>query len=371
MNIENNELIILEIPDDISYWLVRANGGTYYEDFFLNNFISIGDNDITIEDLKNVTDKEFDSSEILQAYKDLYQLKRTEWKWNSQQISHAASRTFKFMHSINIGDIVMVPSKRSEMFAIGIVESDVFEITDNDISEEKSKFAIDKNFKRRKVSWVKEVNRKDVSENLYWILSAHQSIFCLNDSSDYINRLLSPLYTKGNQFHGIIKINTTKKITSTDWYTFYSVTKTVDSITKSDTAVKTNVQSPGIIEFISENWIAVGAVIGGLVFGEIDFMGIKLRGIVPYFFNEGELERKKKRLENEKLSIEIEKEKIEAKKMALELEALKNDIYRDEKILQSSQEIKDTLDITIFDAGKKVSHKTQMGSDDGQDEDKS
>lgn len=30
----NNEVGILEIPKDIGYWLVRADGGKYYEDFF-------------------------------------------------------------------------------------------------------------------------------------------------------------------------------------------------------------------------------------------------------------------------------------------------------------------------------------------------
>ena len=139
MNISNGILSILEIPSDISYWLVRANGGTYYEDFFLNNFISIGDNDITLNDLNNITNNNTDESKILQLYKELYQSKRGKQNLNTQQIAHAASRTFKFVNEISIGDIVIVPSRRSERFVIGIVESDPFEITNADIEKKKSK----------------------------------------------------------------------------------------------------------------------------------------------------------------------------------------------------------------------------------------
>ncbi|WP_238352223.1 hypothetical protein [Lactiplantibacillus plantarum] len=40
---------ILTIPDDTSYWLVRADGGKYLDDYIENSFISIAHNQVTIE----------------------------------------------------------------------------------------------------------------------------------------------------------------------------------------------------------------------------------------------------------------------------------------------------------------------------------
>lgn len=42
---------ILTIPDDTSYWLVRADGGKYLDDYIENSFISIAHNQVTIESI--------------------------------------------------------------------------------------------------------------------------------------------------------------------------------------------------------------------------------------------------------------------------------------------------------------------------------
>lgn len=385
MNISNGILSILEIPSDISYWLVRANGGTYYEDFFLNNFISIGDNDITLNDLNNITNNNTDESKILQLYKELYQSKRGKQNLNTQQIAHAASRTFKFVNEISIGDIVIVPSRRSERFVIGIVESDPFEITNADIEKKKSKFPIDENHKRREVRWIKEVNRNDISEKLYWIFSAHQSILCLNDNSDYINRLISPIYIQDKQFHGVIKINTKKDITSTEWYDFYSLVKQIDQLNKSATSVKPNVQSPGIIEFISQNWESIAssiAILTGIVFGEVDIKGARIQGIVPYLKNQRnrELDIKLKELEIEKKKLEIKDKELEIKSKEIDIKTKESNILKSSSPTLNLKELKNmciaeniskALEISTFDAGRIVSSQKQMENDGYLDEDKS
>src|SRR5690606_34184335 len=98
---------VLEIPDETGYWLLRADGGKYYEDFFLNNFIAISDNEITLEKINESHDNSI-AGITLDHYKNIYKEEYPEW--TNQQIAHAASRTEKFVNQMKIGDLVLVPS---------------------------------------------------------------------------------------------------------------------------------------------------------------------------------------------------------------------------------------------------------------------
>ena len=51
--IEDNILQIPEINENTRYWLVRANGGKYYEDFKNSSTISIHDNELSLDMFKS------------------------------------------------------------------------------------------------------------------------------------------------------------------------------------------------------------------------------------------------------------------------------------------------------------------------------
>ncbi|QTD40636.1 hypothetical protein [Sporosarcina sp. Te-1] len=102
---------ILEIPKDTKYWLVRADGGKFYDDFLLNNYIAISDDEITLDAINEFPQLNTDVGRTIEGYKSLYKEKYE--KWNNQQIAHAASRTMKFIDEIKENDIVVVPSHRS------------------------------------------------------------------------------------------------------------------------------------------------------------------------------------------------------------------------------------------------------------------
>src|SRR5690606_507002 len=105
--------------------------------------------------------------------------------WTNQQIAHAASRTEKFVNQMKIGDLVLVPSRRSMSFLLGVIDSEVYQIKEDEIySGENVHYVINPFLKRRKVQWVKEVPRTEISEKLYWVLSAHQTIFDLQEEKD-------------------------------------------------------------------------------------------------------------------------------------------------------------------------------------------
>lgn len=361
---------ILEIPGETGYWLVRADGGKYYEDFFLNNFIAVSDNEITLEDIKECS-KESIAGVTIDHYKSLYSEKYEEW--NAQQIAHSASRTYKFINEIKIGDLIVVPSKNSNQFLIGIVTSDVYEITENELTITADvHYSINPYYKRRNVQWVKEVSRKEISEKLYWILSAHQTIFNLVDQKDYINQLLAPIYIQDGQCHGTIKIAKQEGLNSDEWYNLYSIIKSCSDSSDDKVIIKSNVQSPGLIEFISDNYgtiLAITIVLSGSIFGEVNFLGVKIKGILPYYqsykkqkveIQKGEKEielmeedKRAKQLENERAELELEKEKAK---------------WLKEKETEAEQ-LRGQLQISNFDAGRTIENQMQTDSGDVPDAD--
>lgn len=364
---------ILEIPGNTGYWLVRADGGKYYDDFFLNNFIAISDNEISLEKISESA-KGSIAGIAIEHYKALY---KAEYEgWTPQQISLAASRTQKFMDEMKIGDLILVPSKKSADFLLGIITSDAFEITEKDItSKVEVNYTINQFFKRRKVQWLKEVSRKEISEKLYWILSAHQTIFDLSGQKDYINQLLAPIYVQDGLCHGTLKISKKEGLNSDEWYELYSVIKAKSDLNQGEVIIKSNVQSPGLIELIAENAvtiITVATVLSGALWGDIKVAGVTVKGIFPYFqsHKKGNLEIKKTEQE-----IEMMKDDQKAKQLENERTQLELDMQRDEfelkKLENEADRLRLQLQISSFDAGTVFVNQTQTDSGDDLDADES
>lgn len=69
-----NQDKILNISRNAQYWLVRAgNNAEFYEDFQYNNFIAVGNNDILLSDLKDISPYYRINEDILEKqYKDIF-----------------------------------------------------------------------------------------------------------------------------------------------------------------------------------------------------------------------------------------------------------------------------------------------------------
>jgi hypothetical protein len=346
---------ILSIPDDMGYWLVRADGGKYYDDFFLNNFISIADNEITIKEIQ----EEFKRMETLgntfEGYKQVYSNIYPDKK--PQQIAHGASRTMKFMDDMKVNDLVLVPSKSSVTYLLGIILSEPYEIKKEEINDGVHlHYEVNPFTKRRKVRWLKEIERGDISEKLYWMLSAHQSIFDLSEYEDQINRLLSPIYIKNGLCHSTLRINKNEGLTSDEWYDLFSIIKSISDDSEEKIIVKNNVQSPGFMEFVSpiintENVIYLSSIITGygILFSKVKVGNMEILGLVPYFFNEGRLNRQKMKHENRSIELDNELKQIEVEQKRAQLQSIEPEAER----------LRAQLHISNFDAGRLVGDQTQ------------
>lgn len=348
------ELTIYEIPDDTQYWLVRADGGKYYEDFEYSNTISLQDNDLTLE--------LFNGPAMLshEVRLDYYKKKIASVKpeFNPHQVSIAAKKMLAFINQMKIGDIVIVPSKQTKHFLIGVILSEPYELTDKELENlqkrgERMNYKASDNKKRRKVKWLNEVSRSKVNSNFFYTLTMHQSIIDVSDTRDYIAPLLSPIYIQDNKLTLCIRVNTSRGITSETWQSLYMMinelknTKINESI-----VVKSNVQSPGFIVLTSALTqfiegmplsLSVLVVIYQLLLGDIEFKGYRIKGLIPTgykLYREWTMDKKEaksKDLDNEMKALEVREKELELEQKEKDQQLA--DLQREKELIKLSNEI--------------------------------
>lgn len=216
--IKNLDQILNEVPElnsDREYYFVRTNSGIYYEAFRKNDFIALGWNEITVEQIKDslkdegikLKDKLIsvynsreenrikDTTEEIN-YKNIIDPKSTKGK---SKVTTILNKLQKF-YLLKKGDIIVIPSKGSYRFSIGVVEDDAIYI------ENENQHECDYR-KRRKVKWLAEKRFFDLDDKFYRLKSNLHSFSSLSherkkhdpvDLTEYIDKIIYTSYTKGD-----------------------------------------------------------------------------------------------------------------------------------------------------------------------------
>lgn len=286
---------IPNIDPDRNYWLVRTKGGTYFQDFHLNNYIAIGWDkvnnlsilcDETRKVLMDTLKAQYPSRKEIEEDEEVVLLEELTDRKKSYSYGLIANQLIRFTREMKKGDIVIIPSENSKHVAYGeILEDDIYleDINTEDLESNECPY-----IKRRKVNWIKYQKKHEIDIYLYQILNSHHSITSANDYSSVIDRTIYPFYIKGEHAYLTMKVNQERDISGVDIGGFvYNTISLVDSYNESsgekfnkrDVVTKINVQSAGIIEFIGPvayiACIALGAVV--ILGGETSFLGIKLK----------------------------------------------------------------------------------------------
>ncbi|ULG70894.1 hypothetical protein [Macrococcus brunensis] len=281
--VSNEESLKIDIlSNDMDYWFLRTNGGTWYDEFYQEEQISIINPRLNIDDIKNFSSKE----ELVVALSEANEKKRQkivadnekrkdESKLSEKElevkisrecltrrsISMEANRLYNFIYGMKINDYVMIPSKSSYEFRIGLVASNVkkhdveslAKIRSRSIdSKGKRKYYVSNNSIYRNVIWLKTIRKKEIDPEILSVLHMHQTIFTLNDFKAKLNALISPIYIQDNKLHINIHVNREEGIDNDLWLDFHKTIKSVEEASKHKVSeIKVDVQSPGYIELIT------------------------------------------------------------------------------------------------------------------------
>lgn len=362
---KKNPLSILTIPEDTKYWIIKAGKkSAYYQDFLVNNYISIEANEIKLQELFTIPHS--NPSAVLDNYKKLFKRydfykynnsdKEEITKSSSIKSTNRANRVFQFVEEMSVGDFVVVPHDGSTKFLIGAVISDCFDknINHKDIRKENTEsqkpgYAVSNFEIKRKVYWIKELDLTQFPEKLSWIRTARQSIFSITEYANDINPYISRSYLYKNKYYLRFSVNTTNEISAYDWLKYQTLIKDiVGNDNLKNIYQKQKVESPGnITMFCKKNAVHLLVLASLMMFGQGNYedgnMKVTFSGVIPYFENnysktgqqkkatefvkaEREYEEQKNRLKHTKINGEIAEKKAKNKLKEEENKSIKLEI---------------------------------------------
>lgn len=376
-----------EIDSTAKYWLVRADGGRYYDNFKYDHFISVHHNEITLEML-SYDELLLTEEKTLEKFKEIVSRVHKSDEWSKQKVTSVAKRLHYFVEGMSIGDYVVVPAHKSSSFLIGEITSDAFEIGPDDVSKLGTSYETVDHFKRRRVTWINEVPRHKMnSKFLYSTLTMHQAIIDVTKYAKYIDGLISPLYIKNGNIFLRLNVNTKNQITSDMWHSLYSIINANQNREKNERImVKANVESPGFIilsssliptvtSYIVEHPFQSGIISLAVLFGKIKIAGIEIPGIIPAIqaINQTHQQNKKAKIENDLAEIELKERKKDERVTDLQrqitLERKKQELNQLRKDQLNVQKLDITVDAPSVNYGD--GQQTQMDFYDSEDDNQS
>ena len=344
--------IVFKFNDKINFWLIRADGGKYYDDFVNNDYIGIRYNRITVEELNKLADENIIT---VNAIKDLMfdqyakenQISIDNLPVDSRrQLTVHAKQTYLFTFEMKIGDLVLTPAKKSYKFALGVIVGEPYDekadVVQKRIKQMKNKdivYPCSDYRKRRKVHWISVISRQDLPKELAWIMNAHQAIaeLSIQDKSKLFN-LVSPIYNYNHKYYLRVYTSRGGNLSMYDWSRLVSVLPEEE---QRSIDLKADVNSPGYLTFLMNNFhdlinmctaIGIPVATSGGVIAVIKFTlesivgkdNLKEKGVIEWCqdVSRRHSDNKLHKLENEQKYKELsvqERELTIAKKLGLKI----------------------------------------------------
>ncbi len=252
------------------YWYIRTDGGYYYDIFRENNFVALGWNEITVEDIRN---------SLIDPASLKKKLERVSRSFSSEQNpidldtlsgrKEATMIVHKLQHFYNLkkNDIVVIPDVKSRGFSFGYV---------NDIGisvESVGKYDCEYK-KRRNIKWVAHKSFDELDKAFYTLKKSMHSISSVKvELEDHIDRVMNDLFFKNGYGHFVIRVGKKEDIKADELFELgkdlvellkiinekYGFNEPID-----ETFVKINVQSEGIFSLkglVGRSVVTLGAIL--------------------------------------------------------------------------------------------------------------
>lgn len=324
------------INGDARYWFVRTDSGNLYQPFIASNSIAIGYKEISLEFVRSLNATGLEKEKLKEEIKRHYPPKRNEEGKVSDLSGLAASQILRFCNEMKRGDVVIIPSERTERLGIGKVADDgPFEEI---LSYDGQAFPDFK--KRRKVEWVRGVDRSTMNPNLFKLLLNQQTIVDATPYAEWIDASLYQFFRKGDTFHYVLHVGAEEHIPAQSLFRAFlglfdlakdfAATEGVE-LDVDGVETRINLNSPGDVEFWMGGVAAIGLIAVLVVFingGGFEF-SLKSHGAKVSLKTEGLLKRLSDYLDSRQNRRSVEEvrkklEKLNVKTPDQVIELLKN-----------------------------------------------
>ena len=263
---ESNLLSLLHIPtisNDIHYWIIRTNGGEYYDDFILHQYVSISWDYVSLNTLNTKAEDEI--KRLIEVYE------KTSSSVNNDddesdgtskvKITAILNKINRFVFEIHKEDILLIPSKNSDRITIARVIGDVYETefyVETYLKENPDTTITPCPYrKRRKIKTLKTINKNEMDIYLVKGFNSQHALSNMDEYAPYINRTIYGIYSKGDELHTTIHAGHPNGLTLKELVKLTAcIEESARSIAEqceipfdsSEIEVKLNIHSPGLIE---------------------------------------------------------------------------------------------------------------------------
>lgn len=235
---------IPQINSKIHFWMVRTQGGHFYNEFKKNSYIAFGWNIIDKgTDLKN--------ERLIKIINDYYDKKRG---------GVAISKCDSFINKIQENDIILIPNKGLGEIIIALAgkyyedDSKTMEAEQEVLWKIKHKEELLEEIecpykKRRKITILRVVSGSEINPHLYKTLRNYSGIDDINEHAAYILSMLFDAFIFDNDLHISLKVRQSKDIALYDLSGILYGTSRYFShfIKKENVTAKVNICSEGDI----------------------------------------------------------------------------------------------------------------------------
>lgn len=307
---------ILQIKDDVHFWMIRTKKGYFYDEFINNKFIALA---------WNIIDSKTNFSRLTnESLKDNVLLNYSEIKRPTTVINKCRT----FIHEVKEGDYIVIPSARSEYVTFAIAgeyfeeNNKTYEIEKEIINRIENNDVLINDVacpykKRRKIKPLLTVKSCDLNGKLFKAITNYHGISNLDD---YWRSILSVIYSSycyKNNFNLVYHINRRepigpKKLSQLLISTVDCWCNLVDDEDKISAQI--NVASPGPVDFsIVDSWpyiMDAANIVAGLTMGVISTVKPDaIPQLIKNLFSlPASISREYIAKEREKLALEKEKE---------------------------------------------------------------
>lgn len=247
---------VQSISSSKNYWFIRTQTGSLYQTFIDNNYVSIGHKEVPVQFLttkKNIYAT--NESSIIKEIKSMIKSYHAsdEPPLNERSISLIASQIVRFVYDIKVGDIIIIPSSKSNEINFGVIENE--QLVDADYNKNEDAACL-----KRHVRWIREVKRRELDPYLYRMFNAQQAVNKVNDYAEIIERSINDLFILDEEAHFIINVKS-DTIAAKDLFGLGSnLMGILDEISEKfklgissdDLQVTININSPGKIDIKSK-----------------------------------------------------------------------------------------------------------------------
>ena len=245
------------VNPDRKYWFIRTYGGELYENFYQNNYVGLGFNEVPYEYIR-------DFKGTAESFKKIQGFINNNTEYKKGEATKWARQLIEFEHEVKIDDMVIIPSKGSHKLAFGIVRSSTILIK----SPGQHKIAgeyVELPQKRKKIEWVRVYDKYDFQGELRGLLSSHQALTRADFFSQLLESSLTSIYIKNELVYLTLKVDQEEDINAfelqrflTGLTYFYKEYCTENGIeVNEDLTIKIKLQSKGKLA-VSTPFIELG-----------------------------------------------------------------------------------------------------------------